>query len=84
MQNDGLSTRVQLNDISRWSTQPGQSVLTDSSVRLFGASKLWFGKGREPIGLAKTEKPSSSVSVSSVRCLVSTEVHRGFRGTVPR
>jgi hypothetical protein len=34
--------------------------------------------GKEPIGLAKTEKPSSSVSVSSVRCSVSTEVHRGI------
>lgn len=56
-------------------SQPGQSVLTESSVRLFGASKLRFGKGREPIGLAKIEKPSSSVSVSSVRCSVSTEVH---------
>jgi hypothetical protein len=32
-----------------------QLVLTDSSVQLFGASKLWFG---EPIILAKTEEPS--------------------------
>jgi hypothetical protein len=64
--------------------QPRQSVLTESSVRLFGASKFRFGKGREPIGLAKIEKRTSLVSVSLVRCSVSTEVHWGFRVAVPR
>jgi hypothetical protein len=53
--------------------QPGQSVLTDVSVRSTRFSKISVCKNWKPIGCSENQEPMSLVSVFLFGFLVSTE-----------
>ena len=63
-----------LIESSSTQSQPGHSVLTDKLVRFVRLLQTSVPRNQQPIGVLENRKPSSSVSVESVRFLGSTEL----------